>query len=156
MKHSHCLHKTHHTIFVLMAIALGALLLLGGCIHAKESSPAECRKPAKPDRAAMLDNVMAKLDEELVLDDEQEEELRPLYSQHYDNMKGLMERAKTESFRGKLKLKKEAKSLRTQHQKRIEAVLSEEQLPKFRELRDEIRAVMREKMKQHRQATDAS
>jgi L-serine deaminase len=139
-----------------MAIALGALLLLGSYIHAEEGNAAKSQKPAKPDRAAMLDKIMAKLDEELVLDDEQEEELRRLYSQHFDNMKGLMERAKTESFRGKRKLKKEAKSLRKQHQKRIEAVLSEEQLPKFRELRDEIRAVMRETMKQHRQATDPS
>jgi Spy/CpxP family protein refolding chaperone len=86
--------------------------------------------------------VVAMMSSKLSLTDDQKEKITPIIAERQQKMKALM----ADTSMRKMKRAREAKSIMGDGDKKIEAVLTDEQKPKY----EQMQAEMREKMKERR------
>lgn len=84
----------------------------------------------------MTGKVLAEIKTPLGLSEEQLKTLQPIFTQHFTNILAVREKHKDGGFRALRAMRREMEALREQNDKKLQSVLSEQQMVKFKEMRD--------------------
>lgn len=132
---------------------VAGLAVLAVMMNSAAFADSDTEDPARqvnPEKA--VERILETMEEKLDLTDEQVEALRPVWAAHIGKVAALRDKYAGQGFRGMRKARKEAERLRKANDARLEEILSEEQMQDFKELRGEMRAKMREAIRQRREA----
>ncbi len=127
---------------------LGALSLGLGLLTVPPAS-AEGHEWSRPTPEQMVEKHLARMTEELELTGEQIAQVRPIIEGHMAKMRALMEKHRRQGRPPGGSERKEMECLRKEMERRLEAVLTEEQMQKHREKEREHRERVRERMGQY-------
>ncbi len=103
----------------------------------------EAQSQGEDGREKLLDLVVANLGAKLTLTDSQAEAVRPILSEQLTEMAKLQGEYAGQGLRAMRKMRRDAKRIRENQDRKMARVLSSEQMKQYQEMRDEIRKELR-------------
>lgn len=144
-------------------LAVVSCILFGTLGWAGENSvdtAAVCAAESRPawSPGEMAEKALAELKAPLQLSEEQLKKLQPLFTQHFTNVLAVREKYKDGGFRALRAMRREMEALREQNDKKLQGILSEPQMVKFKEMRDGMKKQLGQavKAKQNQKTTDST
>lgn len=132
------------TISIRELFMLCLLILLLGQAYAQPGSPAGY------DPRGAFEHFMTDCTRELNLTEEQESKMRSILQEQFRQQKAYREKMKNNEHKDFRAIKQEMGRIREETDKQLKTVLSEEQMKKFQDLREEKREHFRKEMRKRR------
>jgi hypothetical protein len=127
----------------MLAMLLGASTLWAGQNPVPAPAPAAAPAP----QVAQAQERLKQLEERLSLTPEQKEQLRPVLVDELQQMKALREKSQAgdRGRRDRRKLARDLRSIQSETDKKLRAILSEPQMAEMKKVREEWRQQMRDR-----------
>ncbi|MGC4054107.1 MAG: hypothetical protein QM757_33905 [Paludibaculum sp.] len=120
-------------------ILMGALASFGSGLYAQQESV----DPQKMERAQ---ERLQQIKERLKLTPEQSEQVRPIVTEEFQQLKAIRDKHSGDSNRrGKLKMAREMRDVQSDTDKKLSKVLSKSQMDELKKMREEWRQQMRDR-----------
>ena len=128
-----------------------SMLLIAGLITISAAPPdllAQRRGPQ--DMGAQVDSIMGVYAERLQLTSEQEGEIRGILEGQGARAREMMESARGQGREAMMEVREKMGQLQNETSEQVEAVLTEDQIPQYREIQAELQEQRRSRMRQRR------
>ncbi len=129
-----------------------AMLLIAGLITISAAPPdLLAQRRAPQDMGAQVDSIMGVYAERLQLTSEQEGEIRGILEGQGARAREMMESARGQGREAMMDVREKMGQLQNETSEQVEAVLTEDQIPEYREIQAELQEQRRSRMRQRRQ-----